>query len=124
MPRAGERQNDRIISALLCSTTVQRAAEVCGISERTIYARLKDPAFMEAYNARRKTLIDQSAAYLQAVNGEALAKMRDIMNDEKAPKQTQLNAAEIIARYSLKLTEQTAILDQIEELKRKIFDNE
>ena len=118
MATAAERKNERIISALLTCPTVRAAAEACGVSERRIYARLKDPAFCEQYEAKRHELLDHATAKLQGRIGEAVETMGEVMNDPKSPPQTRLNAADAIIRNGLKLTEQSDIIARLDALER------
>lgn len=124
MARAAERKDELIISALISNPTVRAAAAVCGISEKQIHTRLRQPAFREKYDAARRELLEQSTAYIQGIVSEAIQKMRDVMHDPDASQQVQLNAAEAITRTSLKYTEQNDILAQLAELKKAVFHSE
>ena len=124
MAKAADRKDELIISALIGNPTVRAAAAACGVSETQIYARLRNAAFKEKYDAARRELLEQSTAYIQGIVSEAIQKMRDVMNDPDATPQVQLNAAEAITRNSLKLTEQNDILTQLAELKKAVFPNE
>lgn len=124
MTRAADRKDELILAALLSNPTVRAAAAACGVSETQIYARLRTPEFKERYNNARHELLAQSTTFVQGLVGDAIKKMRDVMNDPDASQQVQLNAAEAITRNSLKLTEQTDILAQIAELKKAVFANE
>lgn len=121
---AADRKNELIISSLISTTSVRAAAKVCGISETQIYARLRDPAFKKQYDDARREMLEQSTAYVQGIVGEALQKMYEIMNDENAAPQIQLNAAEAIVRNSIKLTEQNDIIGQIAELMAAVFNEQ
>lgn len=121
---AADRKNELIISSLISTTSVRAAAKVCGVSETQIYARLRDPAFKKQYDDARREMLEQSTAYVQGIVGEALQKMYEIMNDENAAPQIQLNAAEAIVRNSIKLTEQNDIIGQIAELMAAVFNEQ
>lgn len=119
-----KRNDETLIAALISNPTIKAAATACGVSERYIYGRLRDPAFKEKYDAARREMLEQSTAFIQGITSEAIQKMRDVMNDPDASQQTQLNAAESIMRNSLKFTEQNDILTQLAELKKAVFPNE
>lgn len=121
MAKTTGKNDEIIIAALMANTTVRAAAAACGISETQIYARLRNPAFKERYASARRDLLEQCAAYVQGIVGEALEKMREIMNDVNAGPQVRLNAAEAIVRSSLRLTEQADILTELAELKKAVF---
>lgn len=124
MATAAERKDEIIIAALLNNPKINLAAAACGISETQIYARLRNPEFKKKYDEARRELLTQAVTYLQAALCEAVEKMREIMHDPDASQQTQLNAAECLARNCLKFTEQADILAEIEELKRAVFPDE
>ena len=121
MAKSNGKNDEIIIAALISNTTVRAAAAACGVSETQIYARLRNPAFKERYNLARRDVLEQCAAYVQGLVGEALEKMREIMNDVNAGPQVRLNAAEAIVRSSLRLTEQADILTELAELKKAVF---
>ena len=122
--KAAARKDELVIAALISNPTVRAASAACGISETQIYARLRQPAFRQKYDATRRELLAQSTAYIQGMVSDAIRKMYDVMNDPNASQQVQLNAAEAITRNSLKLTEQADILAQIAELQKAVFTNE
>ena len=124
MGKAADRKDEIIMAALISNQTVRAASKACGVSETQIYARLRTPAFKEKYDAARRELLEQSAAYVQGLVSDAIKKMYEVMNDRDASQQVQLNAAEAITRNSLKLTEQADILAQLAELKKAVFPNE
>lgn len=121
---AADRKDEIIISALISNPTVRAAAQVCGVCETQIYARLRTKAFREKYDAARLEVLQQSTAYIQGIVSEAIQKMRNVMNDPDASQQVQLNAAEAIIRNSLKLTEQADIMAQLAEIKKAVYPNE
>ena len=110
------RKDEVLIAALLSNPTVRAAAKAVGRSETQVYARLRDPDFKAQYNAARHELLEQSTATLQGHLSEAVETMTAIMRDTEAPHQTRLNAAEAIMRNSLKLTEQTDIIERLDRL--------
>lgn len=108
--------NEKIISALLATTKIKDAAILCGVSESTLYARMRKPQFKELYGQVRRNLIDQGTAALQGHLNSAIQTIADIQEDETVPPQVRLNAAEAIIRNTLKLTEQNDILARLDAL--------
>lgn len=109
-------KDEKIIAALLSTPTIREAAKAAGVGERTIYSRLNDSEFNAKYAEARLGLLKGHTAALQGHLGKAIEVMAAIMNDTETPPQTRLNAAESIVRNTLKLTEQTDILDRIKAL--------
>lgn len=124
MTKVKKRKNEQIISALLVSPTVKDAAKILNISEQTIYKRLENKEFKKQYDYARLKLLEQTTGYIQGLISESIKKIYDIMLDDTVSKQTQLNAANTILKYSFKFTEQMDILKEIEELKKAVFENE
>jgi uncharacterized membrane protein len=115
---AKDRNDEKLIAALLSTTTVRAAAAACGMGETKVYTRLRDPAFKEKYDAARRELLNRNAAALQGQVSAAIDAMSEIVNDPEATQQVRLNAAEAIIRNSLKLTEQTDILTRLDALEK------
>lgn len=116
---AKTKKNDEIIlAALLSTTTIRAAAELCGVSESVIYSRLKDSEFKERYDRERREMLTQSAAALQGHLGTAIEAIGEIVGNKETNPQTRLNAAEAVIRNTLKLTERTDVLDRLDALER------
>lgn len=108
--------DERIISALMTSTTNAEAAKSAGLSLTQLYNRMRNPDFKTKLAEARARLMDGATAALQARMGEAVDTMTEVMHDPEAPAQTRLNAAEAVLRNSLKLTERSDILSRLEAL--------
>ena len=88
------------------------------MSERQIYRRLENPDFRARYDKARHDLLDKATASLQGYLSAAVEAMHEVMQDPKTPPQTRLNAADTIARNTLKLTEQGDILARLDALEK------
>ena len=98
--------------------TQRAAAEMCGISESKLYKRLNNPTFKEKYARARRDLLEKNCAALQNLMTEAIGAMGEVVKDPDAPQQVKLNAAEMIMRNCMKLTEQTDILERLDALEK------
>lgn len=112
-------KDEAIIAALLSNATVRAASAACGVSERVIYTRLKEPEFKARYDKARLELLEQHSNRLQQHIGSAIEEMAAIATDKENSAQVRLNASEAIIRTSLKLTEQVDILQRIEKLEEQ-----
>lgn len=56
---------EKAISALLSSVTVEAAAKKAGVSDRTLHRWLRDGAFRQAYLAARRQVMEQAIGHLQ-----------------------------------------------------------
>lgn len=117
---AKNRKDEKLIAALLISPTIKEAAAASGVSESTVYKKLNDEDFSEKYAAARMSLLEQITAYLQGITGEAVNKIREIMEDPETPKQTALNAADCLLRNTYKMTEQTDVVNRISRLEELV----
>lgn len=115
--------NEMVISALLNESTVSRAAEKCGLSQRQIYERMKQKNFKEEYHQAKRSILESVTNGLQARLTAATETTIEIMQNKENSPQTRLNAANLIFNQCQKLTETIDILDRIETLEMQV-DNE
>ncbi len=111
-------RDEKILSALLSTTSKRKAAAVCGISERQVYARLADPVFRSEYDKRRRRLLSDACEALQRSLTAAVEELVYIAHDAETSPQTRLNACEAILRGACRFTELTEITNRIEKLER------
>lgn len=111
--------NEQLVAALLNTDTIRKAAEVVGLTERAIYARMKQPEFQEIYNQARSDLLNAATARLQSYTSKAITTLVAVMDDDNAAAQVKINAAVNILLYCLRFTEKTDVLQRIEALEAK-----
>ena len=109
-------REEKILAALLATSTVRDASKKCGVPERTIHRRLADPNFRAEYQQRRSELVRVAWDGLRGSLEDATAVVRELMADPLAPPQTRLNAARTTLEFTLKATEQLDILTRLEAL--------
>lgn len=109
---------ERALSALLTSKTKLEAAEKAGITDRTMRRYFEDPEFCQRYREAFAGVIEDATRQAQALLMPALSTLQTVMEDEEMPAQARITAAKSIIDYSLKLTEQADILEQLRELER------
>ncbi len=117
--RENKLNDETIILSLLSNRTIKEAAKSCGVSESSIYARLRDPAFVKKYDKAKKTLFKQGSEALQKLLLEAIETMGEICKNRSISPQIRLNAADAIIRNSVQVTKQAEILRRVEELEAK-----
>lgn len=113
-----KKNDERIIAAILSTSSVQDAADMAGISPRTISNRLKEPDFKKKLDEARRELWKGYAKSLQSSVGKAIQTTVEIMENPEAPAQVRLNAAESIIRNSLRLNEQTDFSERLEAIEK------
>lgn len=85
--------DDRIIAALLSCSTVREAAEVAGVSERTIYTRLKEKDFKTSLEKARRELWKGHTQALQGQLGKAIDGSVNFPNATTCPTSTPTPSA-------------------------------
>lgn len=109
---------ERALSALLTSKTKLEAAEKAGITDRTMRRYFENPEFCQRYREAFAGVVQDATRRAQQLLEPALSTLQTVMEDEEIPAQAQIAAAKSIIDYSLKLTEQADILEQLRELER------
>jgi hypothetical protein len=109
---------EKLLAALLTSRSKKEAAAAAGIAERTMRTYFEDPEFCQRYREAFAGVIEDATKQAQALLMPALSTLQTVMEDEEIPAQARITAAKSIIDYSLKLTEQADVLEQLRELER------
>lgn len=115
---------ERALSALLTSKTKLEAAEKAGITDRTMRRYFENPEFCQRYREAFAGVVQDATRRAQQLLNPALSTLQTVMEDEEIPAQARITAARSILEYSMKLCEQTDILDQLRELERWRSEND
>jgi hypothetical protein len=118
MSEQRKKNEDSLLLALACGATVEAAARQCGLTERTIYRRLKDAAFKARLQAVRSDMVGRSAGLLTAAASEAVRTLLALQK-ESAPPAVRLGAARAVLEVGMKLREVVDLqtrMDELEEL--------
>ncbi|NLI22315.1 MAG: hypothetical protein GX418_12330 [Clostridiales bacterium] len=106
--------HERVLAALLSSTTRKEAAIKAGVSERTVYEYLQDADFAARYAALRKGLVTDAAAQLQQGLSPAIATLRAIVTDGQADIRVRVASARALLEYGIKYSELSDVYTQLE----------
>lgn len=104
-----------IITALIGCTTIKAAAEQIGLTERSIYSRMKTDEFRALYKQVREQILNTATARLQSCTASAITTLEDVMSDTDASPQTRVNAASALLQYCLKFTQCTDLKQQVDD---------
>jgi hypothetical protein len=96
--------DESLILALACGASVETASRQCKVSERTIYRRLKDAAFLAEVRDARAEMVKRSAGMLTAASGEAVRPLMSLQKDS-VPPAVRLGAARAILEIGIKVRE-------------------
>jgi hypothetical protein len=116
--RLTERQQNAL-GALLNETTVRKAAAASGVPERTLYAWLKDPAFLEEYRAARRAAVQQATARLQQASTAAVNVLLMTMARDTTPAAVRVTAARVILEFAIQSVELDDLAARLEALEAK-----
>jgi len=108
------------VVALLTEPTIVAAAQMVGVSEKTLDRWLADPTFAATYRAARKKVFDQAVNTLRAASTEAVQTLRDALSDVSSS--IRLRAALGILDFGIKITEMTDIEERLTALERRAQD--
>jgi AcrR family transcriptional regulator len=103
---------EKVLVALLGTSSVRDAAKSSGISEATIYSYLKDKEFLADYrNARRQT-VESAISQMQNAASEAVTRLKELQYSENPA--VAARCAQIIFENAVKGMETTDILERLE----------
>jgi hypothetical protein len=115
MPKQANKE--KVLIALVETSSVRGAAKKSGIGEATIYRYLQDKVFLSEYrNARRQT-VETAIAQMQNAASEAVERLKELQYCENPA--VAARCAQIIFENSIKGLETTDILQRLE-----ILENE
>lgn len=83
-----------IVAALFSTATNAQAAEIVGLSERQLYARMRTESFQTLYEYARQRIFQTCLERVQSGLLTSVEVMEEIMLDQSVPPQVRLNAAQ------------------------------
>ena len=114
----------RAVEALLTEPDVTQAAKAAGVSRNTLHRWMKEPDFMVAVaNAEADALTGMSRALVK-LGDQAVAVLRDAMNDPETPVSTRLRAADTVFSRLLQLRELVNVEKRVTELEERVIDGD
>jgi hypothetical protein len=111
-------RQEQAIAYLLSERTIEAAAEKVGISERTLYAWLREPVFQTEYRAARQTVLERTVARLLALSGKATDVLERNLDCGKPT--AEIRAAMAILRNAVDGVEQLDLVTELANLKAAI----
>lgn len=105
--------DEEIIAALLQSGSIAQAAELTGISARSIYDRMGTRDFKAAYSAAKSDIVRAAVLTMNRSLSAAVEVVTGIMNDEKNNAGTRLQAAKMIIENAAKFSDRLSEADRL-----------
>lgn len=95
-------KQQKAIAALLAEPTTEAAADAAGVSRTTIFRWMQDASFKRAYDEARARLLENVLTRLQAVAGDAVTCLADVMADPNAGASARVSAARAVLEMALR----------------------
>ena len=96
--------NEQIIAAMLQCGTITAAAKSLDTTPRTIYSRMKEPAFREQYDFAKQEVLRSAVSKLNGKLSEAIDTISEIMTTKDNPPSVRLQAAQAIIKQATDFT--------------------
>ena len=105
--------DEEIIAALLQSGSIAQAAELTGISARSIYDRMGTRDFRAAYSAAKSDIVRAAVLTMNRSLSAAVEVVTSIMNDDSNNAGTRLQAAKMIIENAAKFSDRLSEADNL-----------
>jgi len=115
---AGKNSDETLIATLAGGSTVQAAAQLCEVSERTIFRRLKDPTFRRRLQQARGDMLERALGHLAAGAADAAVTLRKLMKSRK--QSVQLAASRLTLELGQRLREATDVEERLRTLEERL----
>ena len=112
--------DEKIIEALLVSGSIKDAANTLGVTQKTVYSRMKNPAFVELYRGARHSVLQSATLRLQSNIATAADTLIAIMTNTNVANQTRVAAAAAVLQYAKSFTEEIDLSERVLELEKLI----
>jgi hypothetical protein len=123
MSHNGRRNADEsLLMALACGATVDNAARQAGISKRTAYRRLADPAFGRRLQQMRGDMVSRTSGTLTAAAGEAVRTLLELLKNPTSSA-VRLGAARAVLELGMKLREVAELEARLTVLEQHMGEN-
>ena len=111
----------RVLSAMLCSRSVEEAADLAGVSTTTIFLWLReDEHFQGEYRKSSSQLMEVALRRLKQICGVAIETLASVMADGEATAASRVTAARATLELTLKIDEHRDLVDRAERLETRL----
>lgn len=117
---AGDRKTltDAAVALLAAGKSVAAAAQACGVSERTLYRRLKERDFCQQVAEARAQLVDRATGRLAAYANPVAARLHAL--SRSANPVISLGACKALLDYTLRFREHEQLAAELEQVKARL----
>ncbi len=110
--------DDALALDLAAGATRDDAARKAGVSPRTVFRRLADPAFRRKVEAARAELLERTVARLASLGPDSADTLQGLL--QSADEKTRLGAVRTALEFMLRGHELHTLVRQVEELRRQL----
>lgn len=115
----------KAIAALLVAPTVQGAATIAGVGERTLYRWLKEQAFLLALRDAERAAVEAAGRRLLVLQEAAVATFERLLDERvDVPDSVRLRAAQAVLDNFFRLRELQTNEERLAELERLVYGSE
>ena len=107
------------IQAILTTDTMEKAAELTGVTRNTLYRWLKDDLFAKELNIAKRQMVKQGILKLQQATRDAVKTLLEICRDKDAPASSRVSAAKEILSNTLNAIELEEIQERLKALEQR-----
>ena len=115
MPK--ETNKEKVLIALIETSSIREAAKASGIGEATIYRYLQDKEFLAEYRNARRLTVESAISKMQNAASEAVDRLKELQYCENPA--VAARCAQIIFENSIKGMETTDILQRLEAIENE-----
>jgi hypothetical protein len=119
-----EPKQEQAIVALLNQPTVAQAAQVSGVSERTLHRWLGEPTFAQAYRTARREAFSHAVSMAQRYTPLAVQTLAKTMTDTSSPHSSRVSAASNLLKFGRESIELDELVGRVEALELKNTERE
>jgi AcrR family transcriptional regulator len=124
MPQRGRRQADQLLLvALACGATVEAAAQKAGLSQATVYRRLRDPEFKKRIQDVQSDMVKRASGTLTAAGMEAIKTLLALLQSSSTPAGVRLGAARAVLELGGKLRDSVELEERLRSLEERVLGN-
>lgn len=116
-------RREKVLRALFDARTIREAAQIAGVSESRVYAYTREEDFQARLREESSALLRVASKRLSEKIGSAIAVLGAVMEDESAPPQVRVAAADKIVGHALKINERVDVIARLEELEKMVSND-
>ena len=112
--------DNALISAILTCPTIRDASASVGLSEQSVYSRMRKPEFRQRLQIERDNKFQAISSKIEDANFRALDTLLKILDDETVSAGVRVRASQTLLDLSLKNREQIDVISRIENLEEML----